>query len=162
MRNISVLTHATYHSFDIPQKNAFYQDNRISRRCIYFQHFFLVMALPVLYTRKNFTGCVHNWVFDWLRLRACQSFAVWQPKEGFPFLFFLRALRWGASLYFTSFFARVAHIFFGSFGTVRQRRLHVCQNRSPQCKVIFVSPLASMSSSAVRVFAKITTQQNLI
>ena len=73
--------------------------------------FFLVMALPVLYTRKNFTGCVHNWVFDWLRLRACQSFAVWQPKEGFPFLFFFARPVLRCKPLFHEFFARAAHIF---------------------------------------------------
>lgn len=37
---------------------------------------------------RKFRSGVHNWVSDWPQLRACQSFAIWQPKGGFPFLFF--------------------------------------------------------------------------
>ena len=41
---------------------------------------------------ENFAGffCVHNWVSDWLRLRACQSLCRVTAERGLPFPVFLR------------------------------------------------------------------------
>ena len=152
-RNLSLIWHSI--------KNAFYQDNRISRRCILFQHFFRSwLSLYCILGKISLAVCIIEFLTGFgcvlVNLLQCDS----RKRASLSCFFCAPCAEVQASIS-RVFRARSAH-FFGSFGTVRQRRLHVCQNRSPQCKVIFVSPLASMSSSAVRVFAKITTQQNLI